>query len=234
MPNSITYEGYLTFELLSQTELSNILKIADRLDFPVFITSTSLEIDTKKPIGDEVSRDKLVKFLHSMATIIHNADGEIRLESVHNSDAIQFEFYTLQNNRIYQQVGELKKQPPVKVETPQVVASDLLEYNGEFCVTHLSEDIRLESHSAQSQVTAKIGGNCVQFFYAGRDAQRWFVHFLKGIAEILQDTEGEVRCEIETENLDPDFEFYFIDNASLYQRRGQIIRTTPPLEKSDY
>ncbi|HEX7958852.1 MAG TPA: hypothetical protein VF493_02985 [Terriglobales bacterium] len=99
-------------------------------------------------------------------------------------------------------------------------------YDGLFIVGDLtSEQQREIEHAAKSVgVSLDLEGGIIELEYVGRDAERWYVNFLRRIANIVRDAEGEVRCEITTDEIDPLFEFYRIRNSQLLREAGRIIR----------
>jgi hypothetical protein len=69
-----------------------------------------------------------------------------------------------------------------------------------------------------------VGETWLEFEYSGRDTNRKVRHFLKNPTAIIDQAEGEIVCEIASEDGDPTFEFYTVNNEELYVQKGYIVR----------
>ena len=75
----------------------------------------------------------------------------------------------------------------------------------------------------------EFDGRTLEITYAGRDANRWFVSWLKQLAEVVRSAAGEITCTIATGDGDPLFEFFRIADGKLVRQRGWIVRGEPEL-----
>ena len=107
------------------------------------------------------------------------------------------------------------------------MADDLREYSG-WLQTSVSPTARkqLSQLAKAAGIELDVADGYIELEYQGRDANRFVLAFLSKVAQIVGDAEGEIRCEIETEEGDPIFEFYRIEGGRLARQRGRIVRET--------
>jgi hypothetical protein len=75
-------------------------------------------------------------------------------------------------------------------------------------------------------LTVDLTPTCLDFDYAGRDAGRDIVRFLKELAPLLADAEGEVECTVDAnDDGNTVLEFYSIAGGKLYCELGRIVRS---------
>jgi hypothetical protein len=104
---------------------------------------------------------------------------------------------------------------------------ELYDYDGLlFIETDAPEKMRRISEFIASYEfkPVALNGNTVEIKYSGRDANRWFVSWLKKLADLAQEATGEIVCTITTDEGDPFFEFFQITKGQLLRQHGRIIR----------
>ena len=106
---------------------------------------------------------------------------------------------------------------------------ELYDYDGLiFIDTDAPENMRRISEFIASYEfkPLDLNGNTVEIKYTGRDANRWFVSWLKKLAGVVQEATGEIVCTITTDEGDPFFEFFQITKGQLLRQHGRIIRSS--------
>lgn len=75
-------------------------------------------------------------------------------------------------------------------------------------------------------LTVDLTPTFLEFEYAGRDAGRTVVRFLKALAPLLGTADGEVECVVDADDdaSTKVFEFYSIADGRLYCETGRIVR----------
>jgi len=98
-------------------------------------------------------------------------------------------------------------------------------YSGYLGVSHLSE-ARLEQLANAVKHTGGIDvlGRAIEIEFEGRDTSRAFQRMLVRIARLVDDADGEIRCQIEGDGDQLWFEFYQIRNGRLFRQRGDVVR----------
>jgi hypothetical protein len=104
--------------------------------------------------------------------------------------------------------------------------AELYEYSGYLTFTPLPEERlrQIRCLAGQSGLELDVGETWLELEYSGRDTNRKVRHFLKNLAAIIGQAEGEIVCEIASEEGDPTFEFYTVNKAGLYVQKGYIVR----------
>jgi hypothetical protein len=104
--------------------------------------------------------------------------------------------------------------------------AELYEYSGYLTFMPLPDDKfqKAQSLTDQSGLDMDVGETWLEFDYAGRDANRKVIALLRNLASLIGQAEGEIVCEIATEDGDPTFEFYTIKHRGLYVQQGHIVR----------
>ena len=64
----------------------------------------------------------------------------------------------------------------------------------------------------------------VEVEYQGRDSSRVVVKALREVARVVGDADGEVRCAVEGDTDQLQFEFYRVRGGILYRQRGEVTR----------
>ena len=73
-------------------------------------------------------------------------------------------------------------------------------------------------------IRVEFGTGCLELSYAGRDRQQLVVAFLRNLAALMGNVDGEIRCEVSGEQADLTLEFFRIVDARLLRQRGHIVR----------
>ena len=102
---------------------------------------------------------------------------------------------------------------------------DIKEYSGWLQASISSENReKLETLARKTGLSVDIAEKYIEFEYQGRDTNRFVVRFLVKAAEFIGDAEGEIRCEIDSGSIDPEFEFYRFREGKLICQTGKIVR----------
>ena len=121
------YSASLTFPGLSSEAIRQLKDAAKELlgDLVVSVGPHTLDFDYS---GRDAGR-KVVKFLCRAAPLIGSAKGEIECRLTTDTDELHFEFYTIQNSRLYRQKAKLLRMTPIEVcsepsemESPPILA----------------------------------------------------------------------------------------------------------------
>jgi hypothetical protein len=83
---------------------------------------------------------------------------------------------------------------------------------------------RLLQIAQESGFEVDAGPEYLEVSYSGRDSSRKTVKFLERIAQIIGNADGEVRCEIYDDSVDPYLEFFTITGGRLFRQEGRIVR----------
>ena len=104
--------------------------------------------------------------------------------------------------------------------------AELYEYSGYLTFTPLPEEQlqQVWCLTDRSGLEVNVGETWLEFEYSGRDTNRKVRHFLRNLAAIIGQAKGEIVCEIASEDSDPTFEFYTVNNQELYVQKGHIVR----------
>ncbi len=100
------------------------------------------------------------------------------------------------------------------------------EYYGYLTFAEIDQDrihqVRKLAESAALRID--VGETFLEFEYSGRDSSRQIVRFLYGVAALLLDVLGEVKCELVDDDGEERFEFYSIRGGNLICQRGIVVR----------
>ena len=112
--------------------------------------------------------------------------------------------------------------PPAIQDAP----AELYAYSGYLTFTSLPDEKlqQVRCLTDQSGLEVDVGETWLEFEYSGRDTNIKVRHVLKNLAYIIGQAEGEIACEIASEDGDPTFEFYTVNNQGLYVQKGAIVR----------
>ena len=89
-----------------------------------------------------------------------------------------------------------------------------------------SEISAIQTIARQFSQVIDIGENHLEYDYIGRDTGRRIIHLFAQIAPILGNCEGEICCEIENNDGNNLYEFFFIRDRTLFCQSGKIVRGT--------
>ena len=64
----------------------------------------------------------------------------------------------------------------------------------------------------------------LEFSWMGPERDSMIVQLFKEFAVTVGEAEGELRCEIDDENVDPRFEFFTVAGGQLLVQRGSLVR----------
>lgn len=64
----------------------------------------------------------------------------------------------------------------------------------------------------------------LDFSWMGTGKDQVILKLFQVVAGIVKDAEGELRCEIDDEAVDPHFEFFTIKGGQLLLQRGKLVR----------
>ncbi len=107
------YSAYLTLPGLRMEAVQQIEGAAKELlgDLEVSVGTHHLDFVYS---GRDAGR-KVVKFLCRAAPLIGSAKGEVECRLTTNTDELHFEFYAIQDFRLYRQEAKLIRMPPIEV-----------------------------------------------------------------------------------------------------------------------
>ncbi|MCX4028569.1 hypothetical protein H0A36_14555 [Endozoicomonas sp. SM1973] len=97
------YSSYLTFDNLSESQLSEISSLTDEYNFEVDFDHKFLEFNYS---GRDTSLN-VIKYFYKLATIVQNASGELVSEIVNDDGDNEFEFYKIKNGKLFFQSGKI-------------------------------------------------------------------------------------------------------------------------------
>lgn len=104
--------------------------------------------------------------------------------------------------------------------------TEIRTYDGDFTFKILPREKadELDDLFADSGFEVDIALQSLEFSWMGRDPEGRVVKLFIAAAHILQDAEGELRCEIDDDKPDPHFEFFTIKQGHLLLQRGSLVR----------
>ncbi len=77
-------------------------------------------------------------------------------------------------------------------------------------------------------LSVELTDTSLEFELDGRDTNRRVIECFRLVAKELKSACGEMRCEIDDENMDPSFEFLTIKEDRIWRETGEIVRSGPP------
>ncbi len=104
--------------------------------------------------------------------------------------------------------------------------SEIRTYDGYFTFKILSREQadHLDDLFAESGIEVDLALQSLEFSWMGRERDHTILKLFMEVAKTLIDAEGELRCEIDDDNIDPHFEFFTIKQSQLMLQRGNLIR----------
>lgn len=104
--------------------------------------------------------------------------------------------------------------------------TEIRTYDGDFTFKILPREKadQLDDLFAEGGFEVDIALQSLEFSWMGRDPEGRILKVFNEAAQILQDAEGELRCEIDDDQPDPHFEFFTIKQGHLLLQRGKIVR----------
>lgn len=99
-------------------------------------------------------------------------------------------------------------------------------YDGSFSFKMLSREKadHLDSLFHEAGIEADLALQSLDFSWMGQERDESIIKLFRAVAAAVIDAEGELRCEIDDDNVDPRFEFFTIKQGRLWLRRGSLVR----------
>jgi hypothetical protein len=107
------------------------------------------------------------------------------------------------------------------------MSEELREYDGILWPEKFDSHIRDQVRGIAAEVGLEVDttDSAIEVRYLGRDTNRIVVNLLRRLAPILANADGEIRCEVETdEGADPVFEFYSVSRGKLHLQKAKLVR----------
>ena len=104
--------------------------------------------------------------------------------------------------------------------------SEIRTYDGYFTFKILSRESadHLDELFAESGIEVDLALQSLEFSWMGRERDHVILKLFMAVAQTLGDAEGELRCEIDDDAVDPHFEFFTIKQGQLLMQRGKVVR----------
>jgi hypothetical protein len=221
--DTLTFSGWFSTETLSEDAQRKVAEIAENVD-SVYISENSIEIESVLQRPDRKAYQHIVQFLSDLARQVGAVDGQATCDDVMHS--ARLEYFTIRDNKLYCQVGQVRKSALQLLTQANAVNSDLITYQGRVVYPLVSSIIhlRLKQLFEKYRLTSSIDHQGLEVSYAGRDANRWYLEFLKEFAQVVPDARGDILCRIEAMNGEQEFEFYYLQEGRVYWQEGKVVR----------
>ena len=104
--------------------------------------------------------------------------------------------------------------------------NEIRTYDGYFTFKILSREKadHLDDLFAESGIEVDLALQSLEFSWMGRERDHVILKLFMAVAQTLGDAEGELRCEIDDDAVDPHFEFFTIKQGQLLMQRGKVVR----------
>ncbi|MCF7786472.1 MAG: hypothetical protein K9N47_10135 [Prosthecobacter sp.] len=104
--------------------------------------------------------------------------------------------------------------------------NEIRTYDGYFTFKILSRESadRLDDLFAESGIEVDLALQSLEFSWMGRERDHVILKLFMEVAKTLGEAEGELRCEIDDDAVDPHFEFFTIKQSQLLLQRGKLVR----------
>lgn len=104
--------------------------------------------------------------------------------------------------------------------------SEIRTYDGYFTFKILSREQadHLDNVFAESGIEVDLALQSLEFSWMGCERENVIVKLFMQVARTIGDAEGELRCEIDDDAVDPHFEFFTIKEGQLLMQRGAVVR----------
>lgn len=104
--------------------------------------------------------------------------------------------------------------------------NEIRTYDGYFTFKILSRESadRLDDLFAESGIEVDLALQSLEFSWMGRERDKAILKLFMEVAKTLGDAEGELRCEIDDDAVDPHFEFFTIKQGQLLLQRAKVVR----------
>ncbi len=104
--------------------------------------------------------------------------------------------------------------------------TEIRTYDGYFTFKLLSREKadHLDDLFAESGIEVDLALQSLEFSWMGRERENSILKLFMEVAKAVGEAEGELRCEIDDDAVDPHFEFFTIKQGQLHLQRGKLVR----------
>jgi len=104
--------------------------------------------------------------------------------------------------------------------------NEIRTYDGYFTFKILSRESadQLDELFAEAGIEVDLALQSLEFSWMGRERDHAILKLFMAVAKILGEAEGELRCEIDDDAVDPHFEFFTIKQGQLLLQRAKVVR----------
>jgi hypothetical protein len=104
--------------------------------------------------------------------------------------------------------------------------SEIRTYDGYFTFKILSREQadHLDDLFAEKGIEVDLALQSLEFSWMGRERDHVILKLFMEVAKTLGEAEGELRCEIDDDAVDPHFEFFTIKQGQLLLQRAKVVR----------
>jgi len=104
--------------------------------------------------------------------------------------------------------------------------NEIRTYDGYFNFKILSRESadQLDDLFAESGIEVDLALQSLEFSWMGRERDHVILKLFMEVAKTLGEAEGELRCEIDDDAVDPHFEFFTIKGGQLLLQRAKVVR----------
>ena len=104
--------------------------------------------------------------------------------------------------------------------------SEIRTYDGYFTFKILSRESadQLDDLFAESGIEVDLALQSLEFSWMGPERDHVIQKLFMEVAKAVGEAEGELRCEIDDDAIDPHFEFFTIKEGQLLMQRARVVR----------
>ncbi len=104
--------------------------------------------------------------------------------------------------------------------------NEIRTYDGYFTFKILSrkEADHLDDLFAENGIEVDLALQSLEFSWMGPERGNVILKLFMEVAKTIGDAEGELRCEIDDDQVDPHFEFFTIKQGQLLLQHGKLVR----------
>jgi hypothetical protein len=116
--------------------------------------------------------------------------------------------------------------PPEQKLPSMRYMSEIRTYDGYFTFKILSREKadQLDDLFAEGGVEVDLALQSLEFSWMGVERENVIQKLFMEVARTIGDAEGELRCEIDDDAVDPHFEFFTIKGGQLLMQRAKVVR----------